>query len=57
MEPSGYSRRLAAEIAVILAVKLLLLVALWWLFFSPEHRVRVVPEGVDVQLLAPTETK
>ena len=51
METTGYARRLAIEIAVILTVKLVLLVALWWLFFSPAHRVHVEPARVDDQLL------
>lgn len=52
---SSYARRLALDVAVILAVKLVLLVTLWWLFFSPTHRVEVVPARVGDQLLSPEE--
>ena len=52
---SSYARRLAFDVAVILAVKLVLLVTLWWLFFSPAHRVEVLPERVGDQLLTPKE--
>lgn len=48
--------RLALEVAVVLACKLLFIFCLWWLFFSPEHRTDVTPEKMSNFLLGPAET-
>jgi len=37
----GWRTTLRREIALLLALKLLALTALWWLFFSPIHRTSV----------------
>jgi len=39
--PRGWRRSMRRELAWILVVKLLALLALWSLFFSPAHRIRV----------------
>jgi hypothetical protein len=31
------------EISILIAIKLALVVLLWWAFFSPEHRTAVDP--------------
>lgn len=45
-------QRLAREIAVVLTVKVLLLLALFLLFFGPERRPDMTPDLLH-QLLAP----
>jgi hypothetical protein len=44
---------LAREIGLVLALKLLALVALYWLFFSPAHQTRVDADRAAAQLLTP----
>lgn len=57
LPPSGEWRpRVRRQIAWTLLVKLLALIALWALFFSPEHRVEVTPERVQDQLIPPSSS-
>lgn len=44
--------RLIVEIAVVIACKLAVIFALWYLFFSPEHRTQVTPERVEKALFS-----
>ena len=39
------------EIAAIIAVKLLVIFTLWFLFFSPSHRTEVTPQTMSKALL------
>lgn len=48
---TGERDHLAAEIAVVLAVKLAALALIWWLFFSPPHRVSADPDATAGHLL------
>ncbi len=56
-----WKRDLRRRIGVLLMVKLAALIALWSLFFSPDHRVRVTDQsmgavfGVDDSPRAPKE--
>lgn len=47
---------LVRELAVVMAVKLALLIGLWFLFFQPSERVVVSDEVVSRMLLAPADT-
>ncbi len=38
---------LSRKMALILAIKLVALLAIYWLFFSPSHRVKVDPVRVQ----------
>lgn len=47
METGTPARRrpgLLAEVLLVVAVKLLLIFCLWYVFFSPEHRTEVTPD-------------
>ena len=46
-------QRLVREIAVVLSVKILLLLAIFLLFFGPERRPDITPDVLH-RLLAPT---
>ena len=48
-------RTLVRKLAVVLVVKLVVLMALWW-FFVRDQRVLVDGEGVATQLLGPDKT-
>ncbi len=52
----GWRPRVRRQIAWTLLVKLLALIALWALFFSPQHRVDVTPERVQDQLIRPSSS-
>jgi hypothetical protein len=41
MQHSAWRRALRRELGWLLAAKLIALLLLWWLFFSPTHRVVV----------------
>jgi hypothetical protein len=41
MQHSAWRRALRRELGWLLAAKLIALLLLWWLFFSPAHRVVV----------------
>jgi len=43
--------RLGRDIATVLALKLVALGALYFAFFSPDHRVDVSPQSVEAQLI------
>jgi hypothetical protein len=45
-----WQSRLRRGIGVTLLLKLLALLALWLLFFSPAHRFSVTPAAVDTRL-------
>lgn len=49
---SAREPRLIVEIAVVIACKLAVIFALWYLFFSPEHRTQVTPERVEDAIFA-----
>jgi uncharacterized membrane protein len=40
-EEALWRRRLSRELAGLIAIKLVALALLWWLFFSPVHRTAV----------------
>ncbi len=42
---------LGREITIVLVIKTALLFVLWWLFFSPEHKVPVDPEVLKQVLI------
>jgi hypothetical protein len=48
------SHRLARELLLLIALKSLLLVAIYCAFFSPSHRVQLDGAGVAQWLLSPT---
>ena len=54
-EPTLWRRRLSRELAGLIALKLVALALLWWLFFSPTHRTRVDADSTS-QRLGVTET-
>ena len=45
-----FPRTLRREIIVLLAAKIMLLTALYWLFFSPAHRIEPTPERMQSHL-------
>jgi hypothetical protein len=47
---------LRGRILGLFVVKLLALCALWWLFFSPEHRPAADAEALAARWFAPTGT-
>ena len=50
-------RRFGLEFALIVIVKLVLLVVLWWICFHPHPRPDTAPPAIERHLLAPsTET-
>jgi hypothetical protein len=50
----GWRRGLRRELSVLVLLKLLALTLLWWLFFSPAHRVAVDARSTGQHLgLAP----
>jgi len=49
-EPTLWRRRLGRELAALIALKLVALVLLWWLFFSPAHRTVVDADGAGRRL-------
>jgi hypothetical protein len=56
-DPAGWRRALRRELSVLLLLKLFALTLLWWLFFSPQHRVRVDARATQQHLgLAPADT-
>lgn len=48
---------LLAEIAIVLACKLLFIFGLWYFFFSPEYRTDVTPDKFSEQILGPSTSK
>jgi hypothetical protein len=40
---------LRRKVAVILVIKLIALMGIYWLFFSPAHRVKVDPDQVQTR--------
>ena len=51
-DPVPWRRVLRRHLTVLLAIKLLALVVLWALFFSPVHRTAVDSRGVERHLAA-----
>ncbi|MGD8378422.1 MAG: hypothetical protein PVI37_01840 [Gammaproteobacteria bacterium] len=51
MHNFAHRPHLAREITLVLIVKLAALALIWWLFFSPPHRVPVNPQTMDRVLL------
>jgi hypothetical protein len=51
--PSRPLRRLTVELFVIIALKIALLLLIWWLLFAPQPQPDVSPAAIS-QLLAPT---
>lgn len=49
-------RTLVRKLAIVLVVKLVVLVGLWW-FFVHEQRVTVDGAGIATKLLGPTATQ
>ena len=45
-----FPKALRREIVVLLAAKIMLLAALYWLFFSPSHRIEPTPERMQSHL-------
>ena len=59
-EQTLWRRRLSRELTGVIALKLVALALLWWLFFSPAHRTRVDADAAGrrlgvTQAAAPTE--
>jgi uncharacterized membrane protein len=60
-EQALWRRRLSRELAGLIAIKLVALALLWWLFFSPAHRTAVDADaagrrlGVAEAAATPTE--
>jgi hypothetical protein len=46
-------RRLTLELFVVIALKIVLLMLIWWLFFAPQPKPDVSPQAI-AHLLAPT---
>lgn len=51
---ADWRRHIRRSICWVLLVKLIALIALWALFFSPAHRLHVTPERVNSQLVIET---
>jgi type II secretory pathway component PulM len=49
-EQTRWRRRLSRELAGLIALKLVALVLLWWLFFSPAHRTVVDADAAGRRL-------
>jgi hypothetical protein len=49
-EQSLWRRRLRRELAGLIALKLVALALLWWLFFSPAHRTTVDADAAGRRL-------
>jgi len=49
-EQALWRGRLRREVAGLVAIKLLALALLWWLFFSPAHRTAVDVNGTSRRL-------
>ena len=49
-EPTLWRRRLSREMAALIALKLVALALLWWLFFSPAHRTVVDADAAGRRL-------
>jgi hypothetical protein len=52
-EQTLWRRRLGREVAGLIALKLLALALLWWLFFSPGHRTVVDADAAGRRLGVP----
>lgn len=50
MQPGDWRHRLRLSIGWTLLFKLIALIALWALFFSPADRIDVTPDRVDSRL-------
>jgi hypothetical protein len=48
-----WRRRLSREVAGLIALKLVALALLWWLFFSPAHRTLVDADAAGRRLGVP----
>jgi hypothetical protein len=54
-EAASWRRRLRRELTGLLALKVAALALLWWLFFSPAHRITVDGEAASRRFgVAPT---
>jgi uncharacterized membrane protein len=49
-EQALWRRRLSRELAGLIAIKLVALALLWWLFFSPAHRTAVDADAAGRRL-------
>jgi hypothetical protein len=49
-EQALWRRQLSRELAGLIAIKLAALALLWWLFFSPTHRVAVDADAAGHRL-------
>ena len=49
-EQAFWRRRLRREVAALIALKLVALALLWWLFFSPAHRAVVDADAAGRRL-------
>jgi type II secretory pathway component PulM len=49
-EQALWRRRLSRELAGLIALKLIALALLWWLFFSPAHRTMVDADAAGRRL-------
>jgi hypothetical protein len=52
-EQTLWRRRLGREVAGLIALKLVALALLWWLFFSPAHRTVVDADAAGRRLGVP----
>jgi len=52
-EQAFWRRRLSRELAGLIALKLVALALLWWLFFSPAHRTVVDADAAGRRLGVP----
>jgi type II secretory pathway component PulM len=52
-EQAFWRRRLRREMAALIALKLVALALLWWLFFSPAHRTVVDADAAGRRLGVP----
>ena len=49
-EQALWRRRLSRELTALIAIKLVALALLWWLFFSPAHRTTVDADAAGRRL-------
>lgn len=49
-EQAPWRRRLSRELTGLIAIKLVALALLWWLFFSPAHRTTVDADAAGRRL-------
>ena len=49
-EQTPWRRRLSRELTGLIAIKLVALALLWWLFFSPAHRTTVDADAAGRRL-------